>query len=412
MKMRYIISGVAFTGNKGASGMATAIIQNLTEADPDNRFHVMTYYPVADSRLPLAANITLLSATPPAVVLNCIAACWAAFCRVLRLPECLYIKNKTVQAIVQADYWLDTSGISFVDGREKFLIYNVMSILPALLLKCPVVKMPQALGPFNGKINRLAARCILPRLKFICARGRKTYEHLETLSLKNYESYPDIAFSLKTSDADKQAAQKIMTASDKKIVGISPSQVVFKLCQKKKIPYFKLLKETVEKLLHEDYQVVIFAHSSRPDTEKRHNNDLPLLNEFSETLPPHPNLQVITEELSAAELRELIRIFDVLLGSRFHALVSAIATLTPAVMLGWSHKYAEVLEDFEMGQYSIDFADADSEKLTALIHQIEADKDKIIDNIKKSLPSIHDRMKALYAQLSQQETEVSYGKTE
>lgn len=397
--MKYIISGVAFTGNQGAAGMTTAIIQNLTQANPEHQFYVLSYYPTEDAKRTLDDNVTVLSATPQAVILNCIISCWAALCIALHLPPAWYKKNKFIATVLQADYWLDTSGISFVDGREKFLIYNVMSILPALWLQCPVVKMPQALGPFQNPINRLAAKAILPRLALICARGQQTASHLAALNLTNYAAYPDIAFSLRTTAADQQTAKDFIPPATTKVIGVSPSQVVYNLCRRKRIPYLPILKQTIEILLETDCRVVIFAHSGRSGTTKRHNNDLPLLDEFSQMLSPDPRVSIVRDELTAAELRELIRACDVLLVSRFHALISAICTMTPTVTLGWSHKYDEVLQAFGIEQYSIDCAEIDADKLVDLVRQVDQDKDAIIERIRKTLPQIHDRLDALYAWL-------------
>jgi colanic acid/amylovoran biosynthesis protein len=42
---------------------------------------------------------------------------------------------------------IDLAGVSFIDGREKFLPFNILTILPAMLLGVPVVKFAQAMGP-------------------------------------------------------------------------------------------------------------------------------------------------------------------------------------------------------------------------------------------------------------------------
>lgn len=139
--MVYVISGVAFTGNKGASGMAEAIIQNLSSYDPDNRFYVYTYCPRQDAKVNLYDNVTILGATPKAVVINFFLALWSTLCIFLKLPGFFYKKHRLTNAILESDYWLDTSGISFVDGREKFLIYNILSIWPALCTSTLVITL-------------------------------------------------------------------------------------------------------------------------------------------------------------------------------------------------------------------------------------------------------------------------------
>src|SRR5699024_11042200 len=107
-----------------------------------------------------------------------------------RIPE--------VAAIADADVVLDQGGIAFSDGREKFLLFNLAILLPAFFLGRPVVKCAQALGPFRGRINRLAARLALPRVRHIVARGAKTREFVDELGLTNVETGTDLAFVMGT----------------------------------------------------------------------------------------------------------------------------------------------------------------------------------------------------------------------
>ena len=399
--MVYVISGVAFTGNKGASGMAEAIIQNLSARNPQNNFYIYTYYPCQDTKKNLYDNVTLIDATPIAVVMNVLFALWAVCCIFLKLPAFFYKKRSLIKAILRADYWLDTSGISFSDGREKYLIYNVLSLLPALILKCRIVKMPQALGPFKNKINRYCSSLVLPKMKLICARGAATCNYLKDLGLKNYSFYPDIAFSLKTSPLDKQNISSYIDLSYKQFIGLSPSQVVYRLCNKNGIDYLKILKDVTEKLIEKNYKVVVFAHSIRTQTKKTHNNDLPLIKKFAEMLEDHDHLCFVEKDHTAAELRELIGSFDLLIASRFHAVISAICTYTPVITLGWSHKYEEVLSEFGIGDYAVSYNDLCSGKLLALIDKTERAKHEIKLRIKNNLPKTKDKIEELYSVITQ-----------
>ncbi len=52
----------------------------------------------------------------------------------------------------------------------------------------------------------------------------------------------------------------------------------------------------------------------------------------------------------AAELRRLVRVCDVVGVSRFHAMVGALAESVPVAVMGWSHKYAEVMDSFGLAR--------------------------------------------------------------
>ncbi|MDR0932724.1 MAG: hypothetical protein LBM70_06875, partial [Victivallales bacterium] len=137
----YLISGVALSGNKGASGMTEALIQNIRERDSGAKFYILSYYPAADRKLVKDfTNVELLDGSPKKVVFRLFDAIFAGVCLRLHLP-CRRFGG--LGKIAKCDCWLDASGISFVDGREKFTAFNIFTIFPALALKIPVIKVAQ-----------------------------------------------------------------------------------------------------------------------------------------------------------------------------------------------------------------------------------------------------------------------------
>jgi len=380
--MVYLISGVALSGNKGASGMAESLIQNLAKRDPGARFYLFSYYPAADrALLPEGGNVELLDGSPKNVVLLFFRSLWAAAGRLLRLPRRWYAHGEMAK-IAECGGWLDASGISFVDGREKFLIFNILSILPALALGVPVVKVAQAMGPFKRPLNRIAAKLVLPRLRLIVARGAVTREYLDSLGLANVVNGSDVAFSLRTGAAERARIAGFLPPPGRRVIGVSPSQVVWKLCEAKNIPYLETLRRCVEKWTGEGCECVVFPHSARKGSAKTHNNDLPLLRRFAAMLPESGHIRVIEEELSAGELRMLIGSCDLLVASRFHAIISAMATGVPAVVIGWSHKYAEVLAPFGLEEYVVPYDSVSEGVICEKVRLVEADREALAARIR------------------------------
>ena len=363
--------------------MAESLIRNLWERDPGARFYVFSYYPRSDRSLlkKLPATV-LLDGSPPRVILLFFVSLWAGLCVRLRLPSGWYARGEFGQ-IAQCTCWLDASGISFVDGREKFLAFNILTIFPALALKIPVVKVAQAMGPFKGFANRLAAKLLLPRLRMIVARGAMTRSYLDELGLTNVVNGYDVAFSLKAGEAERLAVAGYLPPDGRCVIGVSPSQVVWKLCETQRIPYLETLRQCVEKWIREGVDCVIFPHSARKECEKTHNNDLPLLHRFAAMLPASEHIRIVDEELSAGELRMLIGSCDLLVASRFHAIISAMATGVPTVVIGWSHKYAEVLAPFELDAFVIPYGELDCEAVQKRVEQIRASRSELSSRIRR-----------------------------
>ena len=69
------------------------------------------------------------------------------------------------------------------------------------------------------------------------------------------------------------------------------------------------------------------------------------------------------KEMTAEEIRAYIGKCRFLVASRFHAMIGALQQKVPVLLVGWSHKYQEVLDFFELGQYAIDFSDLTAESL-------------------------------------------------
>ena len=61
------------------------------------------------------------------------------------------------------------------------------------------------------------------------------------------------------------------------------------------------------------------------------------------------------QEFSCLEFNELVKQFQFLVASRFHAIVHAYKNSVPCVVLGWATKYHALLKQFGQEQYALDF---------------------------------------------------------
>lgn len=390
--MKYTTIASTFSGNKGAASMLEASIQTISKNDPSAEFNVLTIYPDEDKEFNNYSNVGILSAKPLFVgaVLNPLALIY----RVLPPLRPLLRKQSQVKAIADADVFLDQGGITFVDGRTKFLIYNVATILPALLIGTPVVKCSQAMGPFSG-INKLVAKIFLPRLHTICARGEITNKHLKKLGLKNVIESTDYAFLMDISKAEAAKADKLLKktgiklSKKQKTVAIMPSEVVRKKSESTGQDYVSYNVEFIKHILNEGHRILLMAYSARANTDKRHNNDLPICREIAENIN-HRNFTFIDEELSAQALRHIIGKSDIVVTSRFHAMIAALTMRVPPLVVGWSHKYAEIMNMFDMKNATLGSEKLDQKKLQAAFKEFAKDSSRHRRAIKVNLPKVKE----------------------
>ena len=121
-------------------------------------------------------------------------------------------------------------------------------------------------------------------------------------------------------------------------------------------------------------------------------NDGPVCRAVGDRFIHDPGVVAIDADLTAGELRHIVARGAVLVTSRFHAMISGLATATPTVVVGWSHKYREVLSDFGLEDFGFDAQCLDNpEIVTGKVVEALDQRDVIINRIHSSLPDVKER---------------------
>ena len=349
------IIGAAFSANKGAASMLVAAIQEIRRNNPQASIAVLTTYPEADQVISEEYGVRVLSLKPlELALLSFPLGLFSSFSSLFKVPRRVWARTPALKSLLRSDVVVDLAGISFVSGRGiPTLGYNVLMTGLPLLLGRPVVKASQAMGPFTTVGVRLAAKAILPRLHEVVARGHITKSHLTDLGLTHASEGSDIAFLMQTTKAEKQRVEEILPSGDQLFVGVVPSQVVDNYSSRNNGSYLTDMVSIINSLQQRGHQVVLIPHSIQLDEPAGKMNDLPLVQEICK-LVDSPVIAITSDE-SPGVLRELIARCDLLVASRFHAMVSSLATATPTLVIGWSHKYLEVLAQFNQDDAAVDY---------------------------------------------------------
>ncbi len=390
MKKTIAITGGSISGNKGAEAMTTTVIRCLRKEFPDAKFILFTPYKKADiALLDKYETVTLADSSPVALVIKHLPLTLLEW--LLKLP--FSSLSSDTKLLKKADILIDVAGISFSDGREIYLPFNVLTIWPKLLLRGKVAKVSQASGPFKNRINRILAKWLIPKCCYLAARGAGTVENLKSIGLSDFDYCPDITFALNDTAEmnvlnEKLASYLNFGDTGKKIVGFCPSSVVYKACQKLNIDYVKINAEFTNYLLQQNYRVLFIPHSIRPATDKLKNNDLPIINKIAEQADSNENISIITDELNSIQLRKLIGQCDLFIGSRFHSMISSLSMAVPTAVCGWGHKYFEILDLFGLRDYAIDYHQLSLDGMKKIFEKLQTNSDDIHDKINLSLPKV------------------------
>ena len=400
-----IIAGTLY-GNRGAQAMTETVIGKVREHDPAATFTIFSYYPSADRRLCTDPQVAVHSATPKALVLRLfpLALLFGLLRRIVG-SGVLRLAPSDIRRLAESTALVDVAGVSFIDGREKFLPFNVLTLFPAWALRVPIVKLPQAVGPFGHPVNRLAARLVLPRVRVLWARGARTKEHLARSGIRGlrYAQADDIAFAHRseyslTDECGPEIDALLGTivrrrATDgvRGVVGVCPSSVVAVKSRAEGGRYEPVLADLVRDLAEAGYQVVLFPNATRAeDTSGERNNDLPVIRRVLSAVGAveGPAPFAVDLDVNATAVKQVIAACDAVLVSRFHAMVGALALGVPVVVLGWSHKYAEVMARFGLEEKVTDYKRLSGNDLRVAVEKTVTDRERVTEAIRNGLPEV------------------------
>ncbi len=414
------IIGGTIWGNRGAESMLVTVIGQLRTRFPYARFNIFSYYPSKDRELIHDERITILSGKPVSLATrHFIGVLLGALYKKVdaRLPKSEFFK--ITRALAESDVLLDIGGITFSDGREKYLPFNILSIWPAMLLGVPVVKMAQAVGPFNSLLNRALASIFLFRCARIFARGERSAEFLRQFNYppEKYDTVADLAFlyqpefSLSKENEDRVSTVikrlKLARQQGKKIIVFSPSILVENESRRRGLDYAGRFLDAVRALGSKDFHFVFMPNATRQGSDKVHNNDLLTLARMKaawEVAQVEEGLAAdadwVDYDINTASIRRIISQADVLATSRYHAMISGLALAVPTIVIGWGHKYKETMAYFGLEEYSLDFGSSQVE-LSAIISRILQDAEEVRDRIRKNLPRVRQLSKKQFDYLAQ-----------
>lgn len=381
---KFALTGGTFTGNRGAEAMVLACISQIKTRYPDAVVHVLSYAPKADAAWLVEhpiQDVYLHSLTPLKITAGWLPVVFAM--KLLRLrPGRLDQRNdQGIKSLLAVDTVIDLAGVSFMDSRLKFLPFNVLTLLPFLLNRVKVWKLSQAMGPIKKPLNRMAAGWVFKRMAGIFTRGGETLNFINTSAIQpccSVRLAPDITFTLRSGEPSIATQERLFDFC------VIPSALMVK-----KHPHYKsLLVDAIRMVASKGYTVNLVVHSWKSHTDLPRNNDLPLAKELVAALGNQTTCRIIGEGLDALQIKTKIGRHKVSVTSRFHGMIAALDTVTPCLVLGWSHKYREVLDDFDATDCALDVKKLHANQLAERMIEIIEQAAKRADTIRDRLPSV------------------------
>jgi len=410
--LRVLLTNVFNFFNKGEEAMIASVAMGVKKHFPDVEFAIVPIYsyidmntckrygievsghmyPPSKLRLGLRASILLIR-----MLLSSLISAFGI------RPNSLL--GRELRSYTDSDVVIDLGGDTFSD--DPSIIYNMLhcfSLLPAIFFKKPFIIMAQSIGPFKTPVSKFVAKFILDQAVFITAREVRTKNYLSKLGVKRpvYET-TDLAFML---EPDREEAKKIL--KDKRvdlnapIIGVNPSQVISKwmylgMTRKQKHElYVELMKKFVDHLSQKAL-VIMIPHVTGPPRSigpLGSPDDRIIMREIYSKLENKKNVLMI-EDYSVEVYRGIIGMCDMFIGSRFHAVVSAISEKVPFLSLAYSHKAIGIIRDgLGLGDLIVDVRGKDQNTLTteliSAVDRIWQNKDAIRKSLEEKVPALKE----------------------
>ena len=270
---------------------------------------------------------------------------------------CLLRNNKELleaeKIYRNTDLMIDISGYALGSNWSEETCNHYLDPLEfAKAFHIPIYLMPQSFGPFDfygkaGKKIEQRIKRLLPTARAICAREEEGYRELRNrYHLQNVILANDMVVNNSGINLDHIYCKvPVIELPDilPESVAIIPNQRNYAVANKGQVQ--KLYISLIKYLLQNDLAVYLLSHS---DIDKEICEDLK--NEFCS----EKRVILIDHGLNCIEFNELVKQFQFIIASRFHAIVHAFKNGIPCIALGWATKYHELMKQFGQDEYMLD----------------------------------------------------------
>jgi colanic acid/amylovoran biosynthesis protein len=390
MHSKIIILGWGFL-NKGAEALIISTISTLSQLIPNAEFVVVAYYEKKDVEKIKPYNATIIpNPNLKGRAINLLKAFLYRLFPLKSVRNVLLRNSDRLKTLSTADLVIDISGFGLTD---QFSLMSVLlycsEILLSKLFRVPFVVYPQAMGPFNRIPTKILVKTFLPLADTIIVRGEITKKYLEKLNIhKKKKLYvcADVAFLFNSAPSER--ALEIMCKynikrGQKGLVGIVPNMEIYKRTKGvgKENTYVKLLAQICDFILHELKANILFL-------PHRYKDDMHVIESIIELLDRIEHIYSIDEDYSASELKALIGQMDFLIASRFHSAIAALSMRVPVIIVGWSHKYVELMTMIGQEDHVIDYRSVPYEELKEKIVEKWENRMKIKQILEGRVPEL------------------------
>lgn len=232
----------------------------------------------------------------------------------------------------KVDFYINIGGSIFIQHEnwkkdDRFIIKEILGSKPSFIIGCNF-------GPGNKEYEKHLTKWF-EKFDDICFRDADSYDKFKTL--KNTRLSDDIVLTIhnKNKPKKKKKNQKIVAIS---IIDLDNRKDLKEL----KKQYFKYLEKKIKKLLEKNYKIKLFSFCKDEGDEKAIKQ---LLKHFNEK--ERKKIKVIKYKSNINKFLSNWQKCSLVIGSRFHSVVLAMASNQKFFALSYSKKIENFISSYD-----------------------------------------------------------------
>lgn len=314
------------------------------------------------------------------------------------IRKILLSHNPWLQALVQADYVFSLNyGDSFSDiyGMRRFLYVSLPQVL-AIVLRKPVVQLPQTIGPFRSRLCRAIAKWILSRSASIYTRDEQAVATIRNLVPASHAGRVrfchDLGFVVPPKSFTCLDPPLDRMFSRRPVVGFNVSGLLwmggysrdnmFGLAADYKVLVRKAIVDLIE---GRGATVLLIPHVLSPVGEGDPSVCTELFRELQSLYPDR--IFAMRPPYDEREIKHVIGRCDFFVGARMHACIAALSQCVPAVALAYSDKFIGVLRSVGMTSTVADMRTLSTDGVLAVIRSSFDSRESLRSVLQKYIPA-------------------------
>ena len=373
--------------------MQISASRSLATALPGAEITILTPFPDIDRQTYTDERVRFTSRRRPIAAITLLARAWLwrAIKASLGVDLKALVSSTELREYMQADVVVDLSGDTFTeDYGVACFVSHVIPVLTAVALQRPVVLCAQTIGPLG--VTRPLGKLALNRVSLITSREEITDAYLDDLGIDRppRQMTADMAFLLEPAEPDRVSAvldAEGIDVGQKPLVGIALSGLIGHRFspgdpQRFEDVMAQVADHTVEQL---GAHVVLAAHVTGPGRDR---DDRVIARAVHRKMHHRRQATVVEGDYRPEELKGLFGRFELFIGVRMHANISALSMGVPTVALGYSLKTRGIIRMAGQERWVCDITGLSLSDLTAKIDAIWGERASVRQDLNARMAEI------------------------